>query len=111
MIGGNDIFARKSIKKTKENLDELFKLIKKNKSKILVMSSPTKLYYNKTDKTHLRLADELEKWLGTNKQIDMFIPMTKLTENKDLFRSDNLHINNDGQQVVFKELRKKGGFE
>lgn len=111
MIGGNDIFARKSIKKTKENLDELFKLIKKNNSKILVMSSPTKLYYNKTDKTHLRLADELEKWLGTNKQIDMFIPMTKLTENKDLFRSDNLHINNDGQQVVFKELRKKGGFE
>ena len=110
MIGGNDIFARKSIDKTKTNLDELFKLIKQNKSKILVMSSPSKLYYNKTDKTHLRLADELEEWLDTNKRIDRFIPMTTLTENEDLFRSDKLHINNDGQEVVFEELRKKGGF-
>lgn len=111
MIGGNDIFARKSIDKTKTNLDELFKLIKANKSKILVMSSPSKLYYGKTDNTHLRLADELEGWLDTNKQIDKFIPMTELTENEKLFRSDKLHINNDGQEAVFQELRNKGGFK
>ena len=110
MIGGNDIFARKSIDKTKTNLNELFDLINKNKSKVLVMSSPTKLYYGRTDNTHLRLADELESWLDTNKQIDKFIPMTELTENENLFRSDKLHINNDGQEVVFEELRKKGGF-
>ena len=111
MIGGNDIFARKSIDKTKTNLDELFKLIKANKSKILVISSPSKLYYGKTDKTHLRLADELEGWLDTNKQIDKFIPISELTENEKFFRSDKLHINNDGQEVVFKELINKGGFK
>ena len=74
------------------------------------MSSPTKLYYNKTDDTHLRLADELEEWLDTNKKISKFIPMTDLTENQKLFSSDNLHINSDGQEVVFQELKKKGGF-
>lgn len=108
MIGGNDIFARKSIDKTKANLNELFDLIKKNKSKVLVMSSPTKLYYNKTDATHLRLGDELENWLDTNKKINKFIPMTELTENQRLFSSDNLHINSDGQEVVFQELIKEG---
>jgi lysophospholipase L1-like esterase len=111
MIGGNDIFARKSIEKTKKNLDELFDLIKENKSKILVMSSPTKLYYNKTDETHLELADDLEKWLDTNKKVDKFIPITKLTESEELFASDNLHLNSKGQEVIFQELLKKGKFK
>jgi lysophospholipase L1-like esterase len=110
MIGGNDIFARKSIDKTKNNLAELFELAKKNKIKVLVMSSPTKLYYSRTTPKHLALADELEEWLEENKNVNKFIPITKLTENKDLFASDMLHINSKGQELIFKELLKKGGF-
>ena len=111
MIGGNDIFARKSIDKTKKHLDELFALAKKNKIKVLVMSSPTKLYYSKTTPKHLELADELEDWLEDNKLVTKFIPITDLTENEDLFASDGLHINSKGQEMIFKELKKKGGFK
>lgn len=108
MIGGNDIFARKSIVKTKQNLEELFTLAKANKIKVLAMSSPTKLYYSKTTPIHLDLADELEDWLEKNKLVNKFIPISSLTENKDYFASDNLHINSSGQDLVFKELTKKG---
>jgi lysophospholipase L1-like esterase len=107
MIGGNDIFARKSIDKTKNNLAELFRLAKNNKSRILVMSSPTKMFYDKTTSTHLELADELENWIKKNKNIDKFIPITDLTENKNLFASDGLHINSQGQELVFSELNKR----
>jgi lysophospholipase L1-like esterase len=106
MIGGNDIFARKSIDKTKKNLDTLFGLAKKNKSKVIVLSSPTKLFYSKTEPIHLQLADELEDWLNKNKNVDVFIPITKKTENKELFASDNLHLNQKGQELVFNELNK-----
>lgn len=107
MIGGNDIFARKSIDKTKENLEELFKLAKQNKSKILVMSSPTKEFYSKTQPIHLELAIELEEWLDKNKLVNKFIPLTQLTANQDLFASDNLHINKKGQTLVYNKIKDK----
>ncbi len=108
MIGGNDIFARKSIVKTKENLEQLFRLVKDSGSKLLVMTSPSKSFYPPTDATHLRLGNELEMWLSENKLINKFIPLTQKTNNQSLFKSDNLHLNSKGQDVVFEELLKKG---
>ena len=104
MIGGNDVFARKSINKTKENLDKLFNLAKKNKSKILVITSPSKINYHKTDTEHLRLTKELEDWLRKNKKVNKFISITKETENPEYMASDNLHLNSKGQNLVFNHL-------
>ncbi len=104
MIGGNDVFARKSINKTKENLDKLFNLAKKNKSKILVITSPSKINYHKTDAEHLRLTKELEDWLRKNKKVNKFISITKETENPEYMASDNLHLNSKGQNLVFNHL-------
>jgi lysophospholipase L1-like esterase len=109
MIGGNDIFARKSIDKTKKNLNALFDLAKKNKSKVLVISSPSKKFYDKSDEVHLRLADELEDWIDKHKKVDLFFPITKKTEKRELFASDNLHLNSKGQELVFNEVSKNIG--
>lgn len=106
MIGGNDIFARKSIDKTKSNLTQLFQLAKQNKSKILVISSPSKLNYYKTDPQHLALANELEKWLKRNKLITKYISISKETENPSYMASDNLHLNNSGQNLVYSKVLK-----
>jgi len=104
MIGGNDIFARKSIDKAKKNLNTLFALAQKQNSKVLVITSPSKLFYSKTTPTHLQLADDLEKWLKQNKNVDKFISITKESENKDYFARDNLHLNSKGQEMIFKKL-------
>ena len=71
------------------------------------MSSPTKMFYDKTTPIHLELADELENWLNKNENIDKFIPIASLTENKNLFASDGLHLNSQGQELVFSELNKE----
>lgn len=109
MIGGNDIFARKSIDKTKKNLNALFDLAKKNKSKVLVITSPSKRFYSKSDEVHLRLADELESWFKQHKKVDLFFPITKKTEKRELFASDNLHLNSKGQELVYNEVSKQIG--
>ena len=106
MIGVNDVFARKSTEQTKRNLSELFRLVKSNGSKLLVMSSPSVAFYPVSDETHLSLSNDLEKWLSENKKIDKFIPLIKKTNNASLFQSDGLHINSKGQDVVFNELLK-----
>ena len=111
MIGGNDVFARLNIDKTKQNLQALFELAKKNGSKVLFISSPSKKFYDKTTTRHLELALELENWVKENKLVNAFVPMAKLTSNKDLFRSDMLHINDKGQEVVFNEVIKKVKFK
>lgn len=106
MIGGNDIFARKSIDKTKQNLDKLFDLAKSNKSKVIVLSSPTKEFYSKTQPIHLELANELESWLNKHKKVSTYIPIGQKTSNANLFASDNLHLNSKGQEVVYEEINK-----
>jgi lysophospholipase L1-like esterase len=111
MIGGNDIFARLSIDKTKRNLQELFELANKNGSKIMFISSPSKKFYDKSTPRHIELAMELENWVKENKLVNVFIPISKVTANENLFRSDMLHINNEGQEVVFKEILKKAKFK
>lgn len=111
MIGGNDIFARLSIDKTKQNLQELFELANKNGSKIMFISSPSKKFYDKSTPRHIELAMELENWVKENKLVNVFIPIAEVTAKKNLFRSDMLHINNEGQEIVFKEILKKAKFK
>ena len=111
MIGGNDIFARLSIDETKKNLQEIFNLAKQNSSKVLFISSPTKKYYDKSTPRHLELALELEDWVDNNKSVNTFISTSKITSKQSLFRSDMLHINSEGQEVVFKEILNKANFK
>ena len=111
MIGGNDIFARLKIDKTKQNLQEIFELAKKNGSKIMFISSPSKKFYDRSTPKHLELAMELENWVKENKLVNVFVPITDITSKQELFRSDMLHINNEGQEVVFKEILKKAKFK
>ncbi len=106
MIGGNDVFARKSIDKTKDNLNKLFSLAKNNNSKILVITSPTKKLYHKTDEEHLRLINELENWLRNHKKVNKFINISKATENPIYLANDNLHLSREGQELVFNKINK-----
>ena len=40
-----------------------------------------------------------------------FFLILSFCKNEDLFASDGLHINSKGQEMIFKELKKKGGFK
>ena len=77
----------------------------------MFISSPSKKFYDRSTPKHLELAMELENWVKENKLVNVFVPISDITSKQELFRSDMLHINNEGQEVVFKEILKKAKFK
>lgn len=107
LIGINDIYARQSIEKTKQNIQEILNLAKQNKSKVVFITPPTLKYYSKTKPIHLQLAKDLQTWVSKNKGIKYVVDITKDTDNTALFSKDLLHLNNSGHKVIFNLYNKK----
>lgn len=101
MIGGNDVWATGKGDKAIQNLAEIKRLARQRNHLLIFVSPPSKIFYS-TDPTKLFEYNKIAQWMKQNG--DLFVDGTKLTENQSLFASDNLHLNNDGQQSIAYHL-------
>ena len=107
MIGVNDIFARRSIDKTKINIDELIDLAKSDNSKIVFLSSPNIKFYAKTTPQHNELYADLEDYLKNKKGVHKFISTEIATDDINLFARDNLHLTSKGHEAIYEVFANK----
>ena len=73
---------------------------KTKNSQVILIAPPTKKYYSKTTDKHIKLINEWSKFLSGFPDKRKFVDFEEITENKDLFASDNLHLNALGQKKL-----------
>lgn len=105
--GSNDIFARLSIDKAKENLQKMYDLAKLTGAKVVAITPPNKSFYEPTTEKHRKLIRELTEWIRNNKSVDVFIDLGALSNDKKYFASDNQHLNSLGNDMLKNEYLKK----
>lgn len=107
LAGSNDIFSTLRIDKAESNLDEMYSLAKKNGAKVVAITPPNKSFYPNTTDKHRQLISDFDKWIRSNKKVDVFIDLDKLVSKKELFASDFQHINNQGHEILAENYLKK----
>jgi lysophospholipase L1-like esterase len=105
--GSNDIFSSLRIDKAEANLDEIYSLAKKMGAKIIAITPPNKSFFPNTTDKHRQLISDFGKWIKSNKKVDIFIDLDKLSNDKNLFASDYQHINDKGHEILKNEFVKK----
>jgi lysophospholipase L1-like esterase len=104
--GSNDIFSTLRIDNAKSNLDEMYSLAKKNGAKVIAITPPSKLFFPSTNDKHRQLISDFNKWIKSNKKVDIFIDLENLVNKKELFASDFQHINNKGHEILAQDYIK-----
>lgn len=104
--GSNNIFGDLRIDKAESDLDEIYSLAKKMGAKVVAITPPNKSFFHNTTDKHRQLISDFNKWIKSNKKVDIFIDLDKLSNNKNLFASDYQHINNAGHEILAKEYLK-----
>lgn len=107
LAGSNDIFARLSIEKAKQNLQRIYDEAKATGAKVVAITPPNKSFYTPTTDKHKRLIAELTEWIGKNKSVDVFIDLGALSNDRNLFASDMQHLNSTGQKMLKDEFYKR----
>ena len=105
--GSNDIFGTLRIDKAEANLDEIYSLAKKMGAKVVAITPPNKSFFPSTTDKHRQLISDFGKWIKSNKKVDIFIDLDKLSNDKNLFASDYQHINNQGHEILKNDFVKK----
>jgi lysophospholipase L1-like esterase len=100
LAGSNDIFARLSIKEAKENMNKMLEMAQKHGAKTIVITPPFKGHFSKTTDKHWALIGEWNKFLKDHTIPSKFIDFSKIVQDKELFASDNQHVNSKGHQVL-----------
>lgn len=105
--GSNNIFATMRIDKAESDLDEMYSLAKKNGAIVVAITPPNKAFYPNTTDKHRQLISDFNKWIKSNKKVDIFIDLNSLVAKKELFASDFQHINNQGHDILADNYLKK----
>ena len=105
--GSNDIFGTLRIDKAEANLDEMYSIAKKNGALVVAITPPNKSFFPNTTEKHRQLISDFDKWIRSNKKVDVFIDLDKLVNKKELFASDFQHINNQGHVILADAYLKK----
>lgn len=105
--GSNDIFGTLRIDKAEANLDEMYSLAKKNGALVVAITPPNKSFFPNTTDKHRQLISDFDKWIKSNKKVDVFIDLDKLSNDKSLFASDYQHLNNQGNVILADAYLKK----
>lgn len=98
--GSNNIFGDLRIDKAESDLDEMYSLAKKNGALVVAITPPNKSFFPNTTDKHRQLISDFDKWIKSNKKVDVFIDLDKLVNKKELFASDFQHINNQGHDIL-----------
>jgi len=98
--GSNDIFGDLRIDKAESNLDDMYTIAKKNGALVVAITPPNKAFYPNTTDKHRQLISDFNKWIKSNKQVDIVIDLNNLVAKKELFASDFQHINNKGHEIL-----------
>ncbi len=99
--GSNDIYALGSTAATKHNLQQMYDIAKQSGAKVVAITPPNKDYYAARTSAKQQLLYNLVSWIKTNKTIDFFIDLHKLTANVDLLEHQYYqHMNSAGQQAL-----------
>lgn len=107
--GSNDIYGGQTINFSKNNLDDIYKLIHDKGSKVLAITPPNKDYYvNKTEAKQKMLFD-LVGWMKNNKNIDNLIDFHTITANKNFFNSSDgyLHANSSAHKLLADKTKQE----
>lgn len=107
LVGSNDIFGTLRIDKAEANLDEIYSLAKKMGAKVIAITPPNKSFFPNTTDKHRQLISEFDKWIKSNKKVDIFIDLDKLSNDRNLFASDYQHINDQGHEILKNDFVKK----
>lgn len=107
LAGSNDIFATLRIDKAEANLDEMYSLAKKMGAKVIAITPPNKSFFPNTTDKHRQLISDFNKWIKSNKKVDVVIDLNSLVAKKELFASDFQHINNQGHQILAENYLQK----
>jgi hypothetical protein len=98
--GSNNIFSELRIDKAESDLDEMYSLAKKNGALVVAITPPNKAFFPNTTDKHKQLISDFNKWIKSNKKVDIFVDLNKLVDKKELFASDFQHINNKGHEIL-----------
>lgn len=111
--GINDIYATNKIDSAKNNLQQMYDLSKNSGAKVVAINIIPSNQYSKSNSNTNKLTDELNTFIQSNYTIDGLVDAYSLVgDNKgnvkqDLIQSDNLHLNEQGQSIIEKDLAKK----
>lgn len=105
--GSNDIFSTLRIDKAESNLDDMYTLAKKNGALVVAITPPNKAFYPNTTDKHRQLISDFNKWIKSNKKIDVIVDLNNIVNKKELFASDFQHINNKGHEILAENYLKK----
>jgi len=105
--GSNDIFSTLRIDKAESNLDDMYTIAKKNGALVVAITPPNKAFYPNTTDKHRQLISDFNKWIKSNKKVDVVVDLNNLVDKKELFASDFQHINNKGHEILAENYLKK----
>lgn len=105
--GSNNIFGTLRIDKAESDLDEMYSLAKKNGALVVAITPPNKAFFPNTTDKHRQLISDFNKWIKSNKKIDVIVDLNNIVNKKELFASDFQHINNKGHEILAENYLKK----
>lgn len=105
--GSNNIFGTLRIDKAESDLDEMYSLAKKNGALVVAITPPNKAFFPNTTDKHKQLISDFNKWIKSNKKVDIVIDLNNLVYKRELFASDFQHINNKGHEILSENYLKK----
>ena len=117
ILGGtNDILSNKSVHSILENLKLMIKEAKDNNIKVIIASPPTiqknenSIFINlyEFDNNILKLSNLNSELLKLSSAEDIsFIDLFSLTQNLNHIFIDGVHLNEEGNKLLFNEILKK----
>lgn len=105
--GSNNIFGTLRIDKAESDLDDMYSLAKKNGALVVAITPPNKAFFPNTTDKHRQLISDFNKWIKSNKKVDVVVDLNNLVDKKELFASDFQHINNKGHEILAENYLKK----
>jgi len=98
MAGGNDGW-RKDEQVAIENLSKIYREAKNAGAVVIALSNPTKKFTANPDKYPAN--DKIAEWVESQTLSNFTIPVNKLTDGKQYFLKDRIHLNQSGQNLIY----------
>ena len=108
MGGGNDGRRKSGDTTAQDNLKKMYNMAKSRGggATVVAISNPTKIFVNNYKKVY-PANDEIANWVNNQPISDITIDGNKISQDKDMFNSDKIHLNSLANTKIKNEFIKK----
>ncbi len=103
LAGSNDAW-RKTAEVSAKNLSAMYNLANQNGDLVIAITNPTKRHTK--DPSKYPGADKIAEWIRSQNISDFVVDAHLLTQDRSNFLGDRIHFNQNGQRIIYAEVKQ-----